>query len=270
MSGGRAGTPVLAIGGGKGGVGGTTLAVQLARLARRQGYRTLIADLDAGLPDVDVLLRVAPRHTIEDVVAGDCRAADAVIPAPDGLALLAGARGSTVIADADRPLAERVLSAVRAAALGFDLVVCDAGSGLAPMTRAALQSAELPLCVTTPDAAASTNAWATCVRMVRDGGRVPGLVVNRAGSVGEAVEWARRVRAACRREVGHSPAFRGWVRQHAAIQRAGRTQTLVDLDTGAGDLRALAAALLSALPAACAPRLAGRPAVEDVAQIPVM
>ena len=51
--------PMIAVSGGKGGVGKTVIAVNLALLAARAGYRTLLVDLDPGLGNVDVHLRIA-------------------------------------------------------------------------------------------------------------------------------------------------------------------------------------------------------------------
>ena len=59
--------PWITITGGKGGVGKTIISVNVAALAARAGYRTLLLDLDPGLANLDVHLRLAPEYTVEDL-----------------------------------------------------------------------------------------------------------------------------------------------------------------------------------------------------------
>ena len=60
----------LAITGGKGGVGKTQVALNLALVLARQGYRTLLLDGDVELANVNVMLGVYPGMTLEHVVLG--------------------------------------------------------------------------------------------------------------------------------------------------------------------------------------------------------
>ncbi|HZH45723.1 MAG TPA: P-loop NTPase, partial [Roseococcus sp.] len=61
---------VMAITGGKGGVGKTNLSVNLAVAFAEMGKRTLLMDADLGLANIDVLLGLAPKFTLADLVAG--------------------------------------------------------------------------------------------------------------------------------------------------------------------------------------------------------
>ena len=83
-------TPWIAVSGGKGGVGKTLVAVNLAILIARAGYRALLVDLDPGLANVDVHLRMAPEFTIEDLAEGACSMEEAILGGPAGLKVLAG------------------------------------------------------------------------------------------------------------------------------------------------------------------------------------
>ena len=62
--------PWVAVTGAKGGVGKTLVAVNLALLLARSGYRTLLVDLDPGCGNVDVHLRLQRRATLDDAVSG--------------------------------------------------------------------------------------------------------------------------------------------------------------------------------------------------------
>ena len=79
---------VLGIVSGKGGVGKSALAVNLATAAAAGGARTLLIDGDLGLANADLLMGVVPRHDLGDCVERGTSLADALCLGPAGLELL--------------------------------------------------------------------------------------------------------------------------------------------------------------------------------------
>ncbi|MHC4949093.1 MAG: P-loop NTPase, partial [Planctomycetota bacterium] len=69
----------IAIASGKGGVGKSNLAVNMAVVLSRLGLRVCLLDADLGLANADVLCDITPRLTLEHVLAGRCRLADAMV-----------------------------------------------------------------------------------------------------------------------------------------------------------------------------------------------
>ena len=244
--------PWLAVTGGKGGVGKTLVAVNLALLAARAGYRTLLADLDPGLANADVHLRLAPRWTLDDLAAGACSPAEAIAPGPAGLAVLAGRSGSTALAgDGATSAVAAAHAALARAARGFDLVVCDTGAGIGPAVLGTLERAALALLVTTPDPAAATDAYALCKLLLQRGRPAPHLVVNRVRDREHALRTSARLSSIAQRFLGATLPFAGWLRTETGLERSVAHQRPFALSgDGAAmeDLRALCAAALSAVP----------------------
>ena len=84
---------VIAVTGGKGGVGKTNLSVNLAVSLAEMGKRTLLMDADLGLANVDVLLGVSPKFTLADLVAGRCQLEDVLVEGPEGLLIVPASSG---------------------------------------------------------------------------------------------------------------------------------------------------------------------------------
>jgi flagellar biosynthesis protein FlhG len=249
--------PWVAVSGGKGGVGKTLLAVNLALLIARAGYRALLVDLDPGLANVDVHLRLAPRFTVEDLASGLCTPKAAILEGPGGLSVLAGRSGSVKLASGDQEFLEATMDAVTRAAHGFDVVICDTGAGIGPAVLATADRASLVLAVTTPEPSSLTDTYAMCKVLHRAGVPLPSLVVNRARSREDAMRTAGRLSTVCERFLGQGTALVGWLHSNSMLELSILDQRPFSLH-GSGpaleDLRAITASTLSALPAGTRPR----------------
>src|SRR5690606_40107005 len=84
---------VIGVASGKGGVGKTSVSVNLATALVNAGQRTLLLDTDLGLANVDVMLGLAPRHTLADVFADRCELRDTIIETPSGLLVVPASSG---------------------------------------------------------------------------------------------------------------------------------------------------------------------------------
>ena len=93
---------LLAVLGGKGGVGKTNLATNVSIAAAGLGARVLLVDGDLGLANVDVLLGMVPRFTAAEILSGECSFADAITTGPGGIHVVLAATARMDLA-ASRP-----------------------------------------------------------------------------------------------------------------------------------------------------------------------
>src|ERR687896_973646 len=89
---------VIAVTGGKGGVGKTSVAVNLATALASTGRRAMLLDGDLGLANVDVFLGLSPRHTMAHVLSGERTLEEIIIESPHGIQVVPGASGVAELA----------------------------------------------------------------------------------------------------------------------------------------------------------------------------
>ena len=242
--------PWITVTGGKGGVGKTLIAVNLAIGIARAGYRTLLVDIDPGLANVDVHLRLAPKNNLEDLTEGSCTPQQAVFHAPGNIGVLCGRSGSTRLAD-DPDFVTAALDAIQRTATDFDVVICDTGAGIGRSVLETAGRSDQLIAVTTPEPAAVTDAYALSKLLILREMPIPRLLVNQVRSRDEAMRTAGRLSTVCERFLETKLDLVGWLRKDSLLEHSVRDQRPFAI-SGVGpvmeDLRAFTAKALSGLP----------------------
>lgn len=226
-----AGTPPLVLfTGGKGGVGKSLLAANAAVALASRGHRVLLADLDLGLADLDVLLRLRCERTLEDALAGRVRFADCVVDGPGGVRVLGGSSGTPSMGRLDDDERAKLFEGLFDVSREHDVVIADGAAGIGPEVLESCALADHVLVVTTPEPAALTDAYGLIKALhqetVEHGRDVPTpeLVVNQARSVEDAEHAAAKLRTVCERFLARSPRTAGWMPASTAIARSAALQ----------------------------------------------
>ncbi len=185
---------VVAVTSGKGGVGKTNVAVNLAIGIARLGKRVVLVDLDLGLANADILLDLTPRYNLSQVLAGRKTVEEIALPAAGGIRLVPGASGVERLAnlsDAERGV---LLEAFESLHRGADYVIFDTGAGISRNTTAFLAAADDIIVVTVPEPTAVVDAYAV-IKMV---GREPDhgdifVLINQVSGREEAERFANGI-----------------------------------------------------------------------------
>ena len=197
------GLPAIAITGGKGGVGKTCIAVNLAVLLAKLGLRTLLVDLDLGLANADVLLGVNPDHTLADVVLGGQSIASIITPTPFGFGFLPAASGIDELSTATQAQLHTLFAGLMVLAKNYDLLIVDTPAGIGREVMTALRSSRMVAVVVTPDPTSLTDAYALIkVLEAQSPGKDIRVIINEAGSRDEAQQVFNRLAGVARKHLG--------------------------------------------------------------------
>ncbi len=229
-------TRTLAITSGKGGVGKTTLSVNLAAQLATMGRRIVLLDADLGTANADVLCNLTPAGHLAHVVAGRKSIHQVITPAPGGFHLIPGASGLATVAALAEHERQRLLDQLQLLEQDVDLLLVDTGAGIGPNVLGFLMAADEVIVVTTPEPTAITDAYAlikTLARQREQLGQGPPAVrilVNQAASEREARGVYERLAAVCRRFLSFVPRFAGHVVHDTVVGQAVRQRQLFVLE----------------------------------------
>ncbi len=208
----------IAVSSGKGGVGKTNLAVNLAVALAAQGKRVALLDADLGLANADVLCGITPRATLEDVVTGDRSIDEVMVQAPGGFRLVPGASGVSRLADMGQLQRRIVLEQLMTLERSVDVLVVDTGAGIGANSMAFAAAAHTILVATTPEPTSIADAYGAIKTLVARGCRDGiHLVVNMVEDESEGVQVHARVDRVARAFLNARVAYAGAVPRDAAV-----------------------------------------------------
>ncbi|MBF0357127.1 MAG: MinD/ParA family protein [Magnetococcales bacterium] len=215
----------MAITSGKGGVGKTLVTVNLAINYARQGLKVLLIDADLGLANIDVVLGVTPKHTIEDVLSGELTLDEVAIPGPPGITILPAASGVAELSNLTEEQKLSLMDHIDHWHADFDVVLVDTGAGISPNVRFFVLAVERIMIVVTPDPASITDAYALMKVMFLNH-RVShfDLVVNQVSSESEAKDVYRTLAQVADKYLNIGMNFAGSIPEDPLLVKSVRQQ----------------------------------------------
>ncbi|GAB4197090.1 MAG: MinD/ParA family protein [Phycisphaeraceae bacterium] len=230
MDTGREATPratTIAVTSGKGGVGKTSISVNLSVQLARMGRQVILMDADLGTANADVICNLNTPRNLSHVVAGRCSLSEAVIEAPGGFRLIAGASGLSQMAALSEFERARLMEQMRDLECRADLILIDTGAGIGPNVLGFLLAVDQILVVTTPEPTAITDAYAVIKTTAREArGRRDALdirlLVNQVRDDREARQVYDRVAGVCKKFLSITPRYAGHVTADPRVSHAVR------------------------------------------------
>jgi len=185
---------VIAVTSGKGGVGKTNIALNLAIEMQRLGKMCVVLDADMGMANIHLLAGITPSHDILELFTSGLNIAEIIVEGPEGIGIIPGGGGVLALADSTRQQRMQIVAALAEVERAADMIVVDTGAGMGPGVRDFLLSADDLLFVLTPDITSLADAYGLLKALHRKNmsDRPIYSVVNMVNTMKQAVDVARR------------------------------------------------------------------------------
>ena len=219
---------VIAVTGGKGGVGKTTVSANLAVSIAAQGRDVMLVDADLGLANVDVVLGLNTRFHLGHVVSGECALEDAIVTGPHGLQIVPASSGIKRMANLSDTEQAGIIRAFSDLYHSVDVMIVDTAAGLHDSVLTFSQAAQHVLVVVCDEPASITDAYALIKVLSREHGvhRFQ-ILANQTRRSGEGPELFQKISRVCDRFLNVTLEFAGSVPFDDYLRRAVQRQSAV-------------------------------------------
>lgn len=194
---------VLAITGGKGGVGKTSVSVNLAIALARTGSKVCLFDADTGLANINVMLGLHPAYTLEHLFTGEKSIHDILLEGPAGIDIIPGASGFAQCVELGVKEQRRLVESISELEPKYDYMLVDTAAGISPTVLHFIAASQIAAVVITPEPTSLTDAF-SLLKVLRRRGyrRKVEVIVNMASNARQADKVYRRFEAAVKKYLG--------------------------------------------------------------------
>ncbi len=159
---------VIAITGGKGGVGKTNVSVNLALQLTSLGRRVMLLDADLGLANIDVMLGLKVQRNLEHVLNGECELKDVLVTGPGGMQIIPAASGTQRMAELSPAEHAGIIRAFSDIGHQLDYLLVDTSAGISDNVISFTRAAQDVLMVVCDEPTSITDAYALMKVLNRD------------------------------------------------------------------------------------------------------
>ena len=151
---------VIAVTGGKGGVGKSNCSVNLGVALAQLGRRVVLLDADLGLANVDILLGISAKRTLEDVIKGDCSLKDVLVEGPAGLKIVPASSGVQSMVSLGEQQHAGLIHAFSDLSEQIDVLIIDTAAGISDLVINFVRAAQEVIVVVCDEPSSITDAYA--------------------------------------------------------------------------------------------------------------
>ena len=151
---------VIAISGGKGGVGKTNVSINLAISLAEIGRKVMVLDGDLGLANIDVVLGLHPKYDLSHVLRGEKDLDEIIVEGPHGIRLVPGASGIQHMAELSPAEHAGIISAFSDSGADIDTLIVDTAAGISDTVISFTRAAQEVIVVVCDEPASITDAYA--------------------------------------------------------------------------------------------------------------
>jgi flagellar biosynthesis protein FlhG len=219
---------VIAVSSGKGGVGKTSVAINLAAALSRQGQSVMLLDADLGLANIDVLLDLHPEYNISHVLRGEKSLDEVVVDGPSGLMIIPAASGIQKMSELSAPEHAGLINAFNDMSKKFDTLIIDTAAGINASVINFCHAANEVLIVLCDEPASLTDGYSLIKVLNKERGiQRFHVLANMVDNDNAGYQIYQRLLLASDRFINVSINYLGSIHNDKYLRRAGQLQKLV-------------------------------------------
>ncbi|MDD7637680.1 MAG: MinD/ParA family protein [Clostridiales bacterium] len=229
---------VITVTSGKGGVGKSNVAVNLAVQMQRQGKRVLVFDADFGLANVEVMFGAIPKYNLGDVIYHGKRISEIISEGPLGIGFISGGTGITGLNNLSQEQVAYMIQSLNELDQLADVIIIDTGAGISNHVLEFVMASPEVLLITTPDPSSLTDSYSLLKALYknpkfrRQETKVS-VLANRVTSAGEGRHVYEKLQSVVTQFLQGEIFYAGMIPQDSALERAVRQQQPVSIYTPA-------------------------------------
>lgn len=216
---------IIAITSGKGGVGKSSLSVNIAIILQQMRKKVLIIDADIHLGNIDLIMGVRSEYTIADVLNEGMQLSDIIVTGPANIDVLPASSASGKLLEMEDVFLKRLAVAFRTIENNYDYIIVDTGAGIANSVLSFLLGADKIVLIITSDPASIADAYAVIKIIKRNDLDIPILLIpNIMHSLEAGENLYKRLNLMVRRFLKSDIEFAGTVLKDDLISRSIKIQ----------------------------------------------
>ncbi len=151
---------VIAVTSGKGGVGKSSISINIAIQFRKMGKSVIIFDADFGLANIEVMFGSIPKYNLSDVIFGGKDIKDIIVNGPMDIGFVSGGSGINALANMTRDQVGYLVYKLKELETLADIIIIDTGAGISDSVLEFVSSCGEVLLITTPEPTSITDSYA--------------------------------------------------------------------------------------------------------------
>ena len=151
---------VITVTSGKGGVGKSSISINLAIQFAKQGKKVIIFDADFGLANIEVMFGAIPKYNLADMIFKGKDFKDIIINGPEDIGFISGGSGINGLANMNQDQLARLVYKLQELEVMADIIIIDTGAGISDSVLEFVTAGSEVVLVTTPEPTSITDSYA--------------------------------------------------------------------------------------------------------------
>lgn len=226
---------VITVTSGKGGVGKSNTAINLAIQFRRMGQKVIILDADFGLANIEIMFGAVPKHNLCDLIYQGKNIKDIITWGPMEVGFISGGSGIAGMSNLSKDYLNYIIQNLTELDEMADTIIVDTGAGISDAVLEFLVASGEILLVTTPEPTSITDSYSLLKALGRhpryssDASQIK-VIANKVSGEAEAEALYAKLEVVVERYLKVPIAYLGMIPQDEQLARAVMQQTPVSLD----------------------------------------